>query len=260
MAAPINTHLPPPATSATSPNQPPATTIPSEKKAGLKFLQENQSSTNLTQLADPKLSTDPSVVCITKKVFDTLPHSNQSPQMIRNRTVHIIVSGIILRLISQLGWRTTTCVTMHENWTERFFPLSAECFEKTIHRMLETDSLLWTFFLTSIIGLSAIGIHVKNRLFSKDTTAETRLQMLHQEYSAMIQVLDDAAIKCSNQELPPESRQSLRKLAYSLKANMPLINKRLQQTARLQPEQANLLTNQLSLAIQRILNATQRAK
>ena len=253
MTAPVNAT--PPITSAASPETPQA--APAQKKpTGFKFLQENQPLENLKQLADPKLATDQSILCITKKIFDTLSYSNRSPQMIRDRTINIIVSGVILKLTGQIGWRTMRCVSMHPNWTETFFPLSAECFEKTIHRMLDTDSLLWTFFLTSTIGLFALSSHAGSRLFYTDRKTEERVQMLYLEYAAMIEVLDDTATKCFNRELPFESKQAMCKLADSLKANIPLINTRLRQIARLPPERADLLTNQLSLAIERLKQIT----
>lgn len=263
MAIPSNTNATPPSTSTQAPSSPQAAPV-QKKRAKFQFLEQNKSVENLTQLANPKLSTDPSISCITKEIYDTLPYFNSSPQTIRNRTVNLILSATLLKLLSQLGWRTNVCVTMHENWTEQFFTLSSECFEKTIHRMLETDALLWTFFLTSVIGLSAFSIHVASRIVFKDTKAETRLQMLHREYDDMIQTI---TTKSSNQERSPEERQAMRKLAYSLKANIPLINERLKKIARLEPEQADLVTNQLSKAIERVLHPnaalcdlTQRAK
>jgi hypothetical protein len=214
------------------------------------FLQENQPQANLLLLSNPKYAILSPTACVTREVYQKTPLFKPRRESIQRFATGATTLFVLTPLVLSLFYRTLGCMGL-KDWQTNFYSVSSECaslaFSDLAGKGNRTGIIAWTL-LTSIWG---IGTYTTLRCFLRDPSEKMRVKMLRKVYSDLADCLSNTP-----KNGDAETLKHIKRIAASLKVNLPVIQQRLQYIAKINAAEASLMTYKLSRASDQILGGS----
>lgn len=242
------------------------------------YLKPEDPLENLRRLSNPRFSEQAKTGCIPQVMADRLkaPYEIPWPRPIswiwgvplkpyptkEERQAALVRSIANLSFWSISGmafWRLQTCVRANSEWVSEFFSTTEQCLPDTIAYLFHKENRIYPFAIASLSCLWAFSWYAIGRTLLKDREETARLALLHQEYDAMIRVLN--LFRKTMKENPSSIDIEMgRSMVKNLLLNMPHMQQHFASAAHIQEQDAAEILNRLSLAARKVLQELEPVK
>ena len=235
------------------------------------YLKPEDPLENLRRLSHPRFSEQAKTGCIPQAIKDRVNAPYEIPwprpiSWVRNPPLKPYPTkeqrqADLIRSIASLSfytgtamafWRLQSCVCSHSEWMSELFSTTEQCLPDTIAYLFHKENRIYPFVIVSLSCIWALSRYTIGRTFFSDREETTRLNLLHQEYDAMIRILNSfrKAMKENPSLIDIEIGRSM---AKNLLLNMPHMQKHFATAAHIQEKDAAAILNRLSIAARKVL-------
>ncbi len=211
------------------------------------FLQENQPQANLLLLSNPKYAILSPTACVTREVYQKTPFFKPRRESIQRFATGATIFFVLAPQILSVFHRTLGCMAL-KDWQKDFYSVSSDCVSLALSNLADKGNRTGTIVWTLCTAMWGIGTYTALRYFLRDPNEKMRTSALCKVYSALADFISNAP-----KNGDADTQKNIKRIAASLKVNLPMIQQRLRSVARIDAAATSLITHKLSRATDRIL-------